>query len=83
MGVTEFGFHVNAVTQGRQFGADGLWYAALGRDPVRFYEADARCGDGLLDVHVEVYDVHQHLRGRLRDEVTALDTYGDNRLSSA
>ena len=39
MGVTEFGFHVNAVTQGRQFGADGLWYAALGRDPVRFYEA--------------------------------------------
>ena len=27
MGITEFGFHVNAVTRGRQFGADGLWYA--------------------------------------------------------
>src|SRR3712207_1636266 len=78
VGVAEFGFYVHVVTQGRELGPDRLWYAAFGRDPVRFNEADAWCGDRLLNVHVKVYEVHQHLRSRLRDVVTTLDPYSDN-----
>src|SRR4051794_26471439 len=63
------------VAQGRQLVADGHRYAGLDHERVRRRRAYARSSDRLLDVHIEVDQVRQHLRRRLLDGTSAGGSY--------
>src|SRR5918997_6659950 len=76
LGVAELGLDVDGVTHSLQLAANGERYALFDREPVRDYEAEAGGGDRLLDVHVEVDDVGEHLGRRLQDGAAAGGSYG-------
>src|SRR5215212_411770 len=83
VGVAELRLLVDFVAHRRELGADRRGYPRFDQEKVRYHEAEAGRGDGLLDVHVEVDDVGEHLRRDLQDSAAARGSYRYLRLPVA